>query len=179
MLLQHEFNTTSIYLSRMNNKQYTLLVEVSCNVLPNQVKTIGIWKDFLKSSISKKRTKTTQYKGVVILHHMLSNYFKYYCNLHSPFIIKLCVSQDFVYIRERIRQRIRVLNREDKLYIVKEKDVTESVDTLVKVNSNNTYVFNKGGCNNYLSEPLSLLLARSYSYMNRDNDYLILINNSH
>lgn len=178
MLLQHEFNTTSIYISRMSNKQYTLLVEVACNVLPNQVKIIDTWKNFLKDNLSGKRIKATEYKAVIVLHHMLSNYFKYYCNTSSPFFIKLYASKDFNSIREMVRQRVRVLDREEKLYIVKEKDVEENIDGVVKLNNNNTYVFHKGSKNDYLSQPISLILAKSYSYMNRNNEYLVLINNS-
>jgi hypothetical protein len=94
-----------------------------------------------------------------------------------PFIINIKSTSSFSYVREYIRKRIKVLSK-DKELIILQKDVQDDLSGLLQYKKHNIFIFYKeDSFIRFKHNPLSLTLAISYSYLNKSNNFITLINN--
>lgn len=176
MLSLLDLKTNTICVSK-NNTGNLLIVDVSSNIQLEHKELVYKWKEFIFDKQNIIHKKDTQHLFIVYSYHMLSNTLNKGFIKRFPFIISIRSSSSFLYVREYIRKRIKVLSK-DKELIILQKDVQDDLSGLLKYKKHNIFIFYKEDSFIHLKQnPLSLTLAISYSYLNKSNNFITLINN--
>lgn len=176
MLSLPDFKTDTIYVSKNNNGNI-LIVKVTSNIQPEHKELVSKWKTFIFDKDNVSYVKDTQHIFIVYTYHMLSNKLNKGFDKRFPFIINVESTSSSVYLRDYLRKHIRVLSK-DKELIILQKDVSEDLSGLINYKEHNVNIINKdSSINNIKYDPLSLVLATSYSYLNKSNNFITLMNN--
>lgn len=176
MLSLLDFNTDTIYVSKNNNGNI-LIVEVTPNIQPEHKELVDKWKTFIFNKENISYVRNTQHIFIVYTYHMLSNKLNKGFNKCFPFIINIKSTSSSVYLRDYLRKHIRILSK-DKELIILQKDVNEDLSGLLNYKEHKVNIINKdSSINNIQYNPLSQVLATSYSYLNKSNNFITLINN--